>query len=1474
MARLELLSLEERVALTANPLGTVTGVVFVPGTSPERDLQGVHVTLTGVASDGVKVNMAATTDATGHFGFRSVDAGTFQLTANSGNLNTSLSVVVNAGQDTNKDIAFPGLDSTQVGIGLLLGKTIGTNDLPVKPAGPVYDNAPTSITISFTGNLTSGSSTVSNVSSTANLLVGMTVTATSGLPANTTITGINTATNSITLSSAATATQASASLKASLGSANLTVGVGTTSSSIDLAAFFSDLDLSNTDQVQYSFNPIAISGNLTKGSATVSNLPTTGGLFAGMTVTATSGLPVNTTITTVNGTQQVSLTGTTVKGSRTVSALSTTDHLAVGMLVTGTGIAANTTITAIDTTKKTITLSSAATAAGTTVALTASPTLTLSKKATQTVTGAALSATLGSMTVNLFAKTQPQTVANFLDYINSGRYDSSIFHRLDTSTSTNTSPVNVLQGGNFLTPVTITATGNINGSNTISNLSSTTGLVTGMVVTGTGIPDDHLQVTGNILNETITATGTTTQSSNTISGLSSTNGLVVGMQVTGTGIPDPKVFGPTTITSINSAQGTITISQNAASSGSGSLTFTIGVITNLSSISTIIPGMSIAGTGIATSLGSPGTPATVNATNWATTSTTGNTSAGSTTVSNLASVGNLAVGMVVTGAGIPVNTTVTAVNANQSTITLSKAATATLTGTSLGFATPQVSTTGNTTSGSTTISGLASTTNLAVGMLLTGTGLPANTFITSINATQNSITVNKAATATGTGVSLTATATLSLSTNALTTATGQTFNINRRTTITAINTSNNSITLSNNATLTQTGVSLTFVGFPVIASPSISATGNTTNNSSTITNLSSTTGLFAGLPVSGTGIPANTFIGAINGSSLTLVDQSGKPVKATATGTAVALTFSLTDPGVANEYSSSQPNAQYTLGVARTNDPNSGNSQFYFNLKSQVNSGVDGLRNFTVFGAVADAASKTILQELAMATPTNQTATNGAMGQFPLSNYTGSNFPFDATSNNYPTIKDIRVLKQNESLTYTATSSNPDVATFAAIPGHPEVFAVTGGTKGGTTTITVTAKDQFGLTVTTTFKVSVPVAISSVTNPVNQTNASSTTIKGTALANASISVTASDGTTTTSPAVTTTAGSDGTWTATVNVSNLKDGTITYTATGTLGSSTSTASQTTTKDTVGPAVTITTPGNGTTIDTGKPTFIGTAGTAAGDLNPITVKIFQGSTTTGTPVDTLTTTANGGAYSVQETVMTLANGTYTAQVSQSDSDGNTGTSTSTFVIDTVGPLVSLTAPVNGSTINDNRPAFSGAAGTATGDLSTITVNIYSGTSATGTPVQTLTTTASGGHYSVQPATALDQGTFTAQASQSDSAGNTGLSSTSTFTIDTTAPLVSLTAPINGSSTNNNQPTFSGTAGTASGDLSTITVNIYSGNSATGTPVQTLTTSADANGNFSVGAIATLNDGTYTAQASQSDNAGNTGTSTANTFTITTI
>ena len=131
--------------------------------------------------------------------------------------------------------------------------------------------------------------------------------------------------------------------------------------------------------------------------------------------------------------------------------------------------------------------------------------------------------------------------------------------------------------------------------------------------------------------------------------------------------------------------------------------------------------------------------------------------------------------------------------------------------------------------------------------------------------------------------------------------------------------------------------------------------------------------------------------------------------------------------------------------------------------------------------------------------------------------------------------------------------------------------------------------------------------------------------------------------------------------------------------------------------------------------------------------------------------------GGTLTASYDLSSLPDGTLTASATLTDGAGNTSSAgTDTASKDTVAPGVTLTSPADGSTVNTRTPSFAGAAGTAAGDSSTITVRIYAGSDTFGTLLQTLTTTAVSGAYSV-PSAMLVNGVYTAQAQQDDSAGN---------------------------------------------------------------------------------------------------------------------
>src|SRR5207302_6230803 len=142
-------------------------------------------------------------------------------------------------------------------------------------------------------------------------------------------------------------------------------------------------------------------------------------------------------------------------------------------------------------------------------------------------------------------------------------------------------------------------------------------------------------------------------------------------------------------------------------------------------------------------------------------------------------------------------------------------------------------------------------------------------------------------------------------------------------------------------------------------------------------------------------------------------------------------------------------------------------------------------------------------------------------------------------------------------------------------------------------------------------------------------------------------------------------------------------------------------------------------------------------------------------------------------------------------QTDEAGTTGASTPMeFTIDTVAPTVTLSAPPTPT--NNQTPAFTG---TST-DPTTVTVDIYEGTTAEGALVTTATATGTVGEWKSAPAAKpLASNVYTAIATQTDEAGNVGKSSPVHFKVDTQAPTVTLDQPR--SPSNNRSPSFTGEA-----------------------------------------------------------------------------
>ncbi|WP_258767759.1 S-layer family protein [Bradyrhizobium arachidis] len=364
-----------------------------------------------------------------------------------------------------------------------------------------------------------------------------------------------------------------------------------------------------------------------------------------------------------------------------------------------------------------------------------------------------------------------------------------------------------------------------------------------------------------------------------------------------------------------------------------------------------------------------------------------------------------------------------------------------------------------------------------------------------------------------------------------------------------------------------------------------------------------------------------------------------------------------------------------------------------------------------------------------------------------------------------------------------------------------------------------------------------PVTISNAGGPTNQGNQ---TINGTVdAAFVGTTVTLYDtynGVTTQIGTVT--VGSGGVWSMAVTLSG--DGSHSIEARDASANVTTSAPVVFTLDTTAPAVAITSAGGST--NQASQTITGTVGVADAGA---TVTILDGTTAIGTAI-----VQGNGTWS---TTVTLNNGPNSLTARVSDAAGNTATSSAVlYTLSTTGPTVTeALVSDTGSSATDHvttNPALNG-----TGLANTVVHLTIDGVLSTNTA-----TTDAQGTWSFTPS-GLADGLHTIVASQTDPFGNTGSASLS-FTLDTAAPTVAITSA--GGSTNQASQTITGTVGVADAGA---TVTILDGTAPIGTAI------VQGNGTWST--TVTLNQGGNSLTARVTDLAGNTATSSAVLYTLST-
>lgn len=149
---------------------------------------------------------------------------------------------------------------------------------------------------------------------------------------------------------------------------------------------------------------------------------------------------------------------------------------------------------------------------------------------------------------------------------------------------------------------------------------------------------------------------------------------------------------------------------------------------------------------------------------------------------------------------------------------------------------------------------------------------------------------------------------------------------------------------------------------------------------------------------------------------------------------------------------------------------------------------------------------------------------------------------------------------------------------------------------------------------------------------------------------------------------------------------------------------------------------------------------------------------------------------------------------------------GASLKVRVKEKVAPVISITAPSAGAYITNTTPPIEFTVTDADSGVASIAVTLD------GTAISSMTKTAVTGGYkcTCKPASALKDGSHTIAITATDNDGNTSAAKTSTFTVDSVPPTLSITAPAEGLVTNKKTVTVTGKTDDATSKPVTVTVN----------------------------------------------------------------
>ena len=236
----------------------------------------------------------------------------------------------------------------------------------------------------------------------------------------------------------------------------------------------------------------------------------------------------------------------------------------------------------------------------------------------------------------------------------------------------------------------------------------------------------------------------------------------------------------------------------------------------------------------------------------------------------------------------------------------------------------------------------------------------------------------------------------------------------------------------------------------------------------------------------------------------------------------------------------------------------------------------------------------------------------------------------------------------------------------------------------------------------------------------------------------------------------------------------------------------------------PTITIQSPARGlpTNVD---PVLAGNVVAAAG----ATVASLQAQVDSGAATTVTFAPATGGFQFTPALALDgTADGAHTVHFRATDSAGTVGTFDFSFTLDTRPPTITVTAPTQGATLAAS-PTVTGTVSDATSGVASLQAQVDSGAFAS-------VTLGANGQFSF-PAGTLADGSHTIHLTAIDHAGNSDTSAVS-FTLDTQAPTLTVTAPAAGLITNTN-PAVSGTVVAQAGaTIASLTAQVDTGTAST--------------------------------------------------------